>query len=235
MESKGKGYIGNSMSVNAHEAYADGQMPKSKWSKKAIINAAELIDDIKVSEIGLDRLTLVELRSHLLKAESWHHTGKFYRATDFYAFDEESFESMSKERVDAIIAARKKEQRATDAKKLSAADDKAALEAARLIYRKLEIMLKSGAVPYKTVGGLVKAWIAGKVGEAQYISALDILAKDYELKIAAWERLPRGHYRLGYVKRYRNNPEAELINEYSTKASNNKHIQMLKEWVKNNQ
>ena len=38
MEStKGKGYISNKMSVNASLAYDGGEMPKSKWTKKAII------------------------------------------------------------------------------------------------------------------------------------------------------------------------------------------------------
>lgn len=33
------GYIGYSMSRRAAEAYEDGEMPKSKWTKKAMVAA----------------------------------------------------------------------------------------------------------------------------------------------------------------------------------------------------
>ena len=34
-----KGYDGYSMSIRAREAYEDGEMPKSKWTKKAMLEA----------------------------------------------------------------------------------------------------------------------------------------------------------------------------------------------------
>ena len=35
------GYIGHSMSRRAAEAYEDGEMPKSKWTKKAMVAAIQ--------------------------------------------------------------------------------------------------------------------------------------------------------------------------------------------------
>lgn len=43
MESRGNGYIGYSMSVNAADAYDNGQRPISKWSKADILAAVEEI------------------------------------------------------------------------------------------------------------------------------------------------------------------------------------------------
>lgn len=36
------GYIGHSMSRRAAEAYEDGEMPNSKWTKKAMVVAPHL-------------------------------------------------------------------------------------------------------------------------------------------------------------------------------------------------
>lgn len=84
------GYIGQSMSVRAQEAYDSGEMPKSKWTKDAILSALldyDLTDEqyAKVSTYGLDVLKEV-----FLSLSSWHHTGKYFNETDFYTIDQEA-------------------------------------------------------------------------------------------------------------------------------------------------
>ena len=57
IEKIGNGYDGWSMSNNARDAYANGEMPISKWSKTEILNrvreinpkAADLLKNVSVS------------------------------------------------------------------------------------------------------------------------------------------------------------------------------------------
>lgn len=79
------GYIGQSMSIRAAEAYEDGLRPRSKWGKADILQLIgehypDFIDKFK-------GFTAEELRWMFLKYEEWHHTGKFAQKTDFYKFD----------------------------------------------------------------------------------------------------------------------------------------------------
>lgn len=76
------GYQGG-MSKRAVSAYEGGEMPWSKWSKAAIIEAVlDNNDDLTAED--LSRLKLNDLRDMFLASTSWHHTGKFYNRTDFY-------------------------------------------------------------------------------------------------------------------------------------------------------
>ena len=95
------GYNGYSMSNRAVEAYENGEMPLSKWSKQDIL---DLCGD---RDIALSKLTVSELRRELLVSAGWHHTSSRCNVTDFYAFDDEALESMTDERIASIIAARK--------------------------------------------------------------------------------------------------------------------------------
>lgn len=84
-----KGYVGQSMSVRAKQAYDDGEIPKSKWSKAAMLDAlAEEFGD-KASS-GFKKISKKKLFDGIMKRTSWHHTGKFANATDFYSFDRNS-------------------------------------------------------------------------------------------------------------------------------------------------
>lgn len=96
------------MSRRAHQAYDRGEMPISKWSKKAILaewgrilhgdrNAwakqarigktrAESLDVDAIMD-ALKGLTLPVLRSQWLYRSSWHHTGKYRNRTDFHRPD----------------------------------------------------------------------------------------------------------------------------------------------------
>lgn len=103
MENKGKGYKKDqSMSINASLAYLNGEMPKSKWNKKAIIEFLE----------NEDRPDLVEKAQPLpyyvlaqyLKCTSWHHTSKFYNQTDFWIFGINLFEMAEQADFEKLIA-----------------------------------------------------------------------------------------------------------------------------------
>lgn len=78
------------MSNRAVEAYQDGEKPKSKWTKKNIIN--QLLKHHQQKPFHFDfeliyQMPIVLLRELALKESSWHHTSKFYNQTSFYRVD----------------------------------------------------------------------------------------------------------------------------------------------------
>ena len=82
MMNASSGYVGWSMSRRAAAACEDGEMPKSKWTKKD------------------------ELFHTFLYNSSWHHTSKFFNETDFYAIDEDALAARSPEMSDRPLAER---------------------------------------------------------------------------------------------------------------------------------
>jgi hypothetical protein len=82
------GYIGESMSVRASEAYSEGKKPLSKWSKSEILDLVKVHYGID-AEKHCEDLSAEELKASFLDRSEWHHTGKFLNQTDFYAFNEE--------------------------------------------------------------------------------------------------------------------------------------------------
>ena len=131
------GYSGWSMSKNAVAAYHDGEMPKSKWTKKAILAAlADYCDeyDLVFTE---PKGTKAELFDRFVEYKSWHHTSKFCNCTDFYGIDEdaadEAFPPMTDDQIEARDAARRAERERAEAERraaIEAAEAKAAAEAA---------------------------------------------------------------------------------------------------------
>ncbi len=112
------GYVGSSMSERATLAYEDGEMPKSKWTKKAMLAAIEaccdendLAFDGSVAEMKKD-----EIFSRFFWRSSWHHTGKFARETDFYKVDEDevcdAFPKLSDDEIEARDAEREAAKKA---------------------------------------------------------------------------------------------------------------------------
>lgn len=80
-----KGYVGQSMSVRAKQAYDNGEMPWSKWTKKAIIQQLQY-DDYDSRIIDWAKVHKVEdCREELLEPSSWHHTSKYANVTRFYS------------------------------------------------------------------------------------------------------------------------------------------------------
>lgn len=79
------GYKKYSMSNNAISSYQSGEMPKSKWTKAAImavIEDSELTEEQKAACKSIKAAALKELA--LIKT-SWHHTSDYYNRTDFYS------------------------------------------------------------------------------------------------------------------------------------------------------
>lgn len=103
MENKGKGYKKDqSMSINASLAYLNGEMPKSKWTKKAIIEFLENEDrpDLVEKAQPLPHYVLAQY----LKCTSWHHTSKFYNQTKFWIFGIDLFEIAEQAEFEKMIA-----------------------------------------------------------------------------------------------------------------------------------
>jgi|GEM_PF-1086748 len=139
--SMNSGYSGWSMSVRAAQAYEDGEMPKSKWTKKAMLVAIEgycdEFDLVFPSEL-LNAMRKSELFERFFELSSWHHTSKYCNETDFYSINEEAvcdvapemgeeerearrlarvqaWEAAQREREEALSAGAEKERRFRDA------------------------------------------------------------------------------------------------------------------------
>lgn len=87
------GYKGFSMSNRAVEAYDDGEMPLSKWSKEKII--IEVVEYDCFTKEDLKKYTKKVLAKYFLERSSWHHTGKFCNETDFYSINSNRAENGS--------------------------------------------------------------------------------------------------------------------------------------------
>lgn len=110
------GYHNYSMSNNAVDAYENGEMPLSKWTKTAIL------DRCGEKAAQLSPLTVAELRKLLLVSRGWHHTSNHYNRTPFYAIDEEILDEITASDVYEIVSARtpKKRKSATTVKTITA-------------------------------------------------------------------------------------------------------------------
>ena len=86
------GYSGCSMSIRAVEAYENGEMPKSKWTKTAMLAAiADYCDMFGIAYDGsVASFKRDALFERFFEYKSWHHTGKYATATDFYGLDEDA-------------------------------------------------------------------------------------------------------------------------------------------------
>ena len=84
------GYVGQRMSERAEGAYDMGEKPFSKWTKSEIIERLQkLIDsgDLESTPEDMERikrLTAKTVKYAFLQKTSWHHTGKYFKETDFY-------------------------------------------------------------------------------------------------------------------------------------------------------
>lgn len=108
------GYYGFSMSNNAVEAYKNGEMPLSKWTKKAILEEAEKYT-LQCSLEKLKQLPLALLRDKLLYESSWHHTSKFYNETNFYSFNEDEISEITDDQLDQWMEMLSSEKKAVKA------------------------------------------------------------------------------------------------------------------------
>lgn len=100
-----KGYLGSSMSVRAAEAYEQGEMPISRWTKTAIIHAIKdyCFDFDLAYDPDIEKKTKAELAKEFLEYKSWHHSSRTAREVEFFGLNEDavcrSFEQMSEEQI----------------------------------------------------------------------------------------------------------------------------------------
>ena len=116
-----KGYSGASMSVNARAAYEAGEMPRSKWTKAAILGALRgYCDEMDLLyDPAVESETKAALFDRFIASSSWHHTGAYARETEFFALDESAVvgafrelgpeEAAERDRIRAQAAARVQE------------------------------------------------------------------------------------------------------------------------------
>lgn len=100
-----KGYLGSSMSVRAAEAYEQGEMPISRWTKTAIIQAVKdyCFDFDLAYDPDIEKKTKAELAKEFLEYKSWHHSSRTAREVEFFGLNKDavcrSFEQMSEEQI----------------------------------------------------------------------------------------------------------------------------------------
>lgn len=86
------GYVGCSMSERAVMAYENGEKPKSKWTKRAMLDEIEAY--CKLFDMPYDgclsSMKKADLFNRFFEWKSWHHTGKYANETDFYGLNEEA-------------------------------------------------------------------------------------------------------------------------------------------------
>lgn len=114
-----KGYSGYSMSKNAVSAYEAGEMPKSKWTKKAIIDGIkEVCEELNLRyESKFESFKKADLWGMFITWSSWHHTSKCFNETDFYAINEDAV----KERFEPLTAEELEQRREDQQARLKAA------------------------------------------------------------------------------------------------------------------
>lgn len=117
------GYIGQSMSRRAAIAYDNGEKPKSKWTKKAMLAALEEWADWEDREVSTEiaKMKKDEIFNKYFCLTSWHHTGKFANETDFYGVDEytcrDEFPKLTVDQIAAKHAAREAARQAEQARR----------------------------------------------------------------------------------------------------------------------
>lgn len=151
------GYNGYSMSNNAVAAYADGEMPLSKWTKAAILEA--IFENCEIAEEKADlfrKMTTKELKDAFLRQSSWHHTSKFYNCTNFHSLDFEKIEEISAEEIKNIISNRQKKTRRSAEEIQAEKDTKAARKAEKDAKEEKEHLFKYQS-KYKTLSGFMRS------------------------------------------------------------------------------
>lgn len=79
------GYAGHSKSRSAIASEEAGVRPMSQWKKREITDELEKHSQLDPFLKTLSGLPEKKLREIVLTEDGWHHTGKFYKRTDYYA------------------------------------------------------------------------------------------------------------------------------------------------------
>lgn len=188
------GYDGYSMSNNARSAYAAGEKPFSKWTKKVILE--EIREIIEENELNIDfdlfsKISAKVLKDEFLQISSWHHTSKFYNCTDFYSIDEQKICELTNDEISRLSKIRTKSE-----KPKKSAEEKGIAEQAKEIYDKLNIIYLSNIIKLKSFGGVVSRWTSGKMDlEKVYLKALEAVKQQETQRVDCWRHLPADHWR----------------------------------------
>lgn len=222
------GYIDKKMSVRANNAYLNGEMPLSKWTKSTILdNIADIAEDndIDIDKLNLNKLSLKELQSNFLSNSSWHHTGKFYNQTDFYKINEYIVDDLNADFINNIIKNRIPRKKATIEERKLKEQNKIILEQAKDIYNKLNTIYISDVTGLKSLLAVYKRWSNNKIElDSLYKDSINkIKNKDFS-KVNNWAKLPIDHYRQEFVKLYNTNLEEYIKKEYLEYSETKKSI-----------
>lgn len=221
------GYNGRSMSNRAVRAYINGERPISKWTREDIVDEVEGIND----SIDLSMLSLRELRDNFLKRTSWHHTGAFYNATDFYSIDEDAISRMDQNSVDDIIKRRTKKTK-TQEEREADRRNRDIVDQSKDLLERLNIILESGSTNVKTIRGLVnRASKSGLDIDDDFAKALDKIRSDYANRVKQWRKLPDDNFRHEYVELYDTDIEAFAKMVYNPPSTKSKEFKLVKEAV----
>ncbi len=91
-------YKSYSMSYNASIAYNNGYKPKSKWTKKLMIEAInDYLWDTENSKNIIENIKKMKKNDifiYLFEYKECHHCGKFYNLVDFYGINEDAIDEM---------------------------------------------------------------------------------------------------------------------------------------------
>lgn len=141
MSDMNSGYSGFSMSKRAAAAYDGGEMPRSKWTKSAIVERVrEFCDDEDLAyDTAVEKMAKSELFNRFISWSSWHHTSRMINATDFYSLDEaacrEAFRPLTAEEIAEKQAAKAAANEAEKARAASLGDKEAERTAAIAAYK----------------------------------------------------------------------------------------------------
>lgn len=121
------GYDGQSMSIRAREAYAAGEMPMSRWTKAAMVEAirAWCDDADRVMLPEVEGLRKDEIFSRFFCCTSWHHTGKYANPTDFYGVDGDAADAFSRPMTGEELARAQTERDAEEARRAAEYEERA--------------------------------------------------------------------------------------------------------------
>lgn len=98
------GYNGYSMSNNAVDAYENGEMPFSKWTKVALLEKyKELCEEESIKCYDLSKVNAKVLKDALLRCSSWHHTSSMFNQTDFYSISSMACSNLTDEVVAKLV------------------------------------------------------------------------------------------------------------------------------------
>lgn len=116
------GYSGCRMSNNALQAYRNGEMPISKWDKATIMREIRWEASLgnlpmQCSMDNLGKLPEKALKECCLKCSSWHHTGMYYKKTNFYILDADRIGGLTDQKLDEIAYEYEQEQERMQAQK----------------------------------------------------------------------------------------------------------------------